>query len=67
MKDNFVVFFRDKQGWHVSQEFNTPKKALAFVDDLRSKRQEDYAVHVGTIIENLPNLVFFEVEKQERG
>lgn len=63
-QDIFVVFYREKNSWHISQEFNTPKKALAFMDGKRKKGQNAYAAHLGTIIENLPDLVFFEVERQ---
>lgn len=64
--DVFIVFFQDK-GWHVSQEFKSPQKALAFMDEKRKAGLVAYAAHLETVLSHLPALVFIEVENQEMG
>jgi hypothetical protein len=66
-QETFVVFYKDKQEWHISQEFKGTKKALDFMDEMRKQGLIAYTAHLETIIEHLPDLVFLEVENQERG
>ena len=58
-----IVVFRDNFGWNVTTNFDNPAKALEAQTAFRNQGMEAYALRLKTVVEQLPDGAFSEVER----